>query len=172
MNNSIKNNGTVIIAAFGCLGKTTFARNHKEIALDLESVRYSCIYKKKHPNDEYAKNDPDWILNPEYPRNYINDVIENIGKYKIIFVTLAEEILAGLDKHNIEYTIVYPRLSRKERIIQDAKDRGNNTNFTKMISELLSNNNEIERLKSNLKCKNYLIIDDDKYVSDYFRGKV
>lgn len=89
----MNNKGTVIISAWDCLGKTTFAKAHPDICQDIESIHYSRIYPNKIINDEISKGDENFVPNPDYPQNYINDIVSNLGKYKFILITLARLLL-------------------------------------------------------------------------------
>lgn len=165
----MNNKGTIIISAWGCFGKTTFAANNPETCLDIESIHYSRVYPKKIVNDEISKGDEDFIPNPDYPKNYINDIVNNLGKYKFIFITLARELFAELDKLGIEYTILYPLPSRKNKILDDARKRGNNEHFVNILDKILSSNEEHDFLKNNCKYKEFIYLPDDEYISDYIQ---
>ena len=43
--------------------------------------------------DEISKGDENFVPNPDYPQNYINDIVANLGKYKFILITLARLLL-------------------------------------------------------------------------------
>ena len=162
----INNGETLLIASFACMGKTTYAKNHPSIALDIESIHYARQYSNKHPNDEVAKCDNDWVINPEYPANYVADVVKNYGKKKIIFLTTAVDALLKLDEINMKYTILYPGCNRKEQILADAKERGNDAGFIKLLDDLLSSEDHLQSFM-NLNYKKLEIIDDNKYVEEY-----
>lgn len=163
----MNNKGTIIISAWGCLGKTTFANNHPDICLDIESIHYSRIYPNKVVDDEVSKGDENYIENPNYPHNYIQDIVNNLGKYKFIFVTLARELFAEMDKLGIDYSILYPLPSRKNKILEDARKRGNNEHFVAILDRILSSDEEHDFLKNNCKYKEFIYLPDDEYVTDY-----
>jgi hypothetical protein len=161
------NKGTIIISAWGCLGKTTFAANHKEICLDIESIHYSRIYQNPITNDEISKGDDNFIQNENYPSNYIKAIVDNLGKYKFIFITLARELFRELDELGLEYTIVYPNKTRKSKILNDAKKRGNNENFIQILNRILSSEEEHDFLKNNFNYKKFICLPDDEYITDF-----
>ncbi len=164
----INNDESLVIASFACMGKTTFARQNPQLALDIESIHYSRIYKDQHPNDEVAKGQTEWSDNPAYPANYVQDVVDNLGKYKVIFLTTAKEILVELDKKNVSYSILYPGANRKERVLSDARARGNDSEFVALLDKLLSTDEH--RLQyAPLNYEKLEIIDDEKYIDEYIK---
>lgn len=163
----MNNKGTVIISAWGCLGKTTFAKAHPDICLDIESIHYSRIYPNKIINDEISKGDENFVPNPDYPQNYINDIVSNLGKYKFILITLARELFTELDKLRIEYSILYPLPTRKQKILDDARGRGNNELFVNILNRILSSTEEHDYLKNNCKYKEFIYLPDNEYITDY-----
>ena len=167
----MNNKGTIIISAWGCLGKTTFANAHPDICLDIESIHYSRIYPTKVVNDEFSKGDHNFVPNPAYPQNYIDDVVTNLGKYKFIFITLARELFAELDKLGLEYTILYPLKTRKQQILSDARKRGNNESFIRILDKILSSSEEHDYLKNKCKYKEFVYLPDNEYVTDYIHRK-
>lgn len=162
----INNDETLLIASFACMGKTTFANKHPELALDIESIHYARSYRNKHPDDEVAKGDEDWVENPSYPMNYVQYVIDNIGKYKVIFLTGGKDILTELDKFKVKYSILYPGHERKNQVLADAKKRGNDDGFVTLLDDLLST--DIHRLGfSTLNYEKFEIINDQRYMDEY-----
>jgi hypothetical protein len=161
------NKGTIIISAWGCLGKTTFAANHPDICFDIESIHYSRIYPNKITNDEISKGDTNFIPNSDYPKNYIKALVDNLGKYKFIFITLARELFRELDKLGLEYTIVYPNKTRKDKILQDARNRGNNADFVQILNRILSSEEEHDFLKNNFNYKEFVYLPDNEYLTDF-----
>ena len=73
---------TKIIAAWGCLGKTTFAKKYPSIALDLESVQYNYKYDFRELTDEIAKFNPclGQFIHELYPYNYVGAILSNLGR--------------------------------------------------------------------------------------------
>ena len=164
----INDGESVLIASFACLGKTTFVKNNPNIALDIESIHYARIYDNKHPDDEVAKGDKNWRQNPDYPANYVQEVLDNIGKYKVIFLTGGKDILSELDKLGVRYSILYPGKKRKNKVLNDAKKRGNDSKFIKFLDELLSTDDHRRSFES-LHYERFEIIDDDRYIDEYLK---
>ncbi len=164
----INSDESLLIASFACIGKTTFAKHNPNLALDIESIHYARTYEAKHPDDEVAKGQTNWKDNPGYPMNYVQDVVDNIGKYKVIFLTGGKDILIELDKKNIPYSILYPGPNRKEKVLADARTRGNDDGFVQLLDDLLST--DAHRLSFEpLGYEKFEIIDDDRYMDDYLR---
>lgn len=67
----------LIISAFSALGKTYLSRKNKKV-LDFEASFYRWLYKDENlaKDVEKRKGVTDRIENPEYPRNYLNDLEE------------------------------------------------------------------------------------------------
>lgn len=172
MKTKIEPGQTVLIAAFGCLGKTTFANKYPHVALDIESIHYNYLYKKVHANDEVAKADDEGRrVNENYPENYIAEVKRNYGRYKFIFITLGKEIMQGLEEANMKYIILYPRFSRKEKILKDARNRGNTEKFVGILDTILSNTNEINTIRRDLNYDKLEFLENDQYVEDYINER-
>lgn len=159
---------SLLIASFACIGKTTFAKNNPTIALDIESIHYARRYKNQHPNDEVAKGQSDWTDNPHYPMNYVQDVVDNIGKYKVIFLTGGKDILSELDKKSIPYSILYPGPNRKQQVLADAKKRGNDDGFVQLLDDLLSTDTHRQGFEP-LQYEKFEIIDDNRYMDEYLK---
>ena len=159
----INNDESLLIASFACLGKTTFTKKYPDIAIDLESIHYARQYKNKHVDDEIAKGDDDWKVNPDYPANYVKDIIDNRGKYKIIFLTTAVDALTEL---NMGYSVIYPGKNRRSKILSDARKRGNDDAFVAFLDTLLATDAHRKSFED-LKPENFVVIDDDRYIEQY-----
>lgn len=157
---------SLLIASFACLGKTTFTNKYPDLAIDIESIHYARKYKNKDLNDEIAKGSDNWMPNPEYPENYINDVIDSIGKRKVIFLTTAVDVLSELDKLNIRYSILYPGKNRRAQVLSDARKRGNGPAFVSFLDSLMSTTTHRKSFED-LNVDEFILIDDDQYVEQY-----
>jgi hypothetical protein len=117
---------TKIISAFPGTGKSYYHNKYKETTLDSDSSNFSWI-KDNEGNNTNQRN-------PEFPRNYINHIKENIGKYKYIFVSSHKEVRDALLNECLFFYLVYPDDRRKDEFIQRYKNRGNDENFIKLVS--------------------------------------
>jgi len=116
---------TKIISAFPGTGKSIYHSKHKETTLDSDSSNFSWVI-----DDESNK-----IRNPNFPKNYIEHIKENIGKYEFIFVSSHKEVRDSLLDNCVFFYLVYPDSNRKEEFIQRYKDRGNDENFVQLVTD-------------------------------------
>lgn len=121
--NNIKN--TIVISAFPACGKTHFYENNKNYTvLDSDSSKFSWIYV----NGEKVRN-------PEFPKNYIQHIKENIGKVDFILVSSHKEVRDALDEANIKYCLVFPREDLRYEWVGRCFLRGNDEKFCKLIAD-------------------------------------
>lgn len=114
---------TKVISAFPASGKSYLFNEHKDsnlVVLDSDSSLFSWIEKG--------------IRHPDFPNNYINHIKGNIGKADIIFVSSHDVVRSALNKHQIDYTLIYPQESLKDEYLKRYKDRGNDEGFISMIN--------------------------------------
>ena len=116
---------TRIIAAFPGCGKSQCAKNHPELKiLDSDSSKFSWI----NINLEKKRNF-------DFPNNYIKHIKNCIGKYDIIFVSTHKVVREALEKENIPYILVCPKLSDKQEYLERYKNRGDSDSFIKTMDE-------------------------------------
>ena len=115
---------TKIISAFPGTGKSYYHNKHKETTLDSDSSIFSWRMDV----------DGNKVRNPDFPKNYINHIEENIGKYEFIFVSSHKEVRDALLNKCLFFYLVYPDSRRKDEFIQRYKNRGNDDNFINLVS--------------------------------------
>lgn len=81
--------------------------------------------------DEYNNNTK--VRNPNFPENYINHIIENIGKVDFIFISSHKNVRDALSKEGLKYILFYPEKSCKQEWIQRAINRGSPESFANML---------------------------------------
>lgn len=115
---------TKIISAFPGTGKTYFYNNNKDICIDIDSSNFSWI----------ADADGKKVRSTEFPQNYIDRIKENIGKYEFILVSSHKVVREALFDNCLFYYLVFPYLDRKEVFIINYRNRGDDENFIKLVS--------------------------------------
>jgi hypothetical protein len=118
---------TKVIAAFPACGKSyCFERNEDYIILDSDSSKFSWVY-----SNGLAPR----YRNPEFPKNYIEHIKENIGKVDYIFVSTHEEVRNALSEAGIDFTLVFPEWSLREEWVGRCFIRGSGEKFCQLIAD-------------------------------------
>jgi hypothetical protein len=115
---------TRIISAFPGVGKTWLYQHQEQLGitvLDSDSSQFSWI--------------EEGVRHPDFPNNYIQHIKDNLGKVDVICVSSHDVVRQALKENGLNYTIVYPDWSEKERYINRFIDRGNDVKFIKFISD-------------------------------------
>lgn len=122
---------TKIIAAFPACGKTYYFDNREEdnIVLDSDSSKFSWVYTDNGNNGWWKER------NPEFPKNYIKHIKENIGKVDYIFVSTHEVVREALNEANINFTLVFPEQTLKSEWIGRCFLRGSDEKFCQLIAD-------------------------------------
>lgn len=125
MSNNKQSIRTKIISAFPGTGKSTYHQKNKESTLDSDSSNFSWTI------DENGNK----LRNPDFPKNYIEHIKENIGKYEFIFVSSHKEVRDALLDECIFFYLVYPNSRRKDEFIERYRNRGNDEKFINLVSQ-------------------------------------
>ena len=134
---------TLVISAFPGCGKSHMYRNNEDkLILDSDSSKFD-------------KSD--------FPRNYIEHIQSNIGKADIIMVSSHKEVRDALVENEIDFTLVYPKRDIKEEYIQRYKNRGNDSNFIKLLESKWDD--WMDELEQQSNCKK-IELEKGKYLSD------
>lgn len=128
---------TKIIAAFPACGKTYYFENREEDnkVLDSDSSKFSWTYETEKDKNGNLLRGIKKVRHPEFPENYIAHIIENIGKVDYIFVSTHKIVREALEKHNIDYTLVFPEQSLQEEWIGRCFLRGSSEEFCQLIAD-------------------------------------
>lgn len=113
---------TIVISAFVCSGKSTFAANCDNVK-DLESS----LYSKK----------PDGSKSDEFPGNYIAAIKWQLvnNNWKYLLVSSHQDVRKAMKDAGIKFYLFYPALERKDEVIRLCQERGNNAEFIELIKE-------------------------------------
>lgn len=130
-----------IISAFAGVGKSYVGKKYKNV-LDLESTYYKWLEDGvANLTEEQRKGNKNRVLNPQWPQNYIEKIMEEKDNYDIVLIQLShprlknEQIFEYFDKNNIEYFVARPNLSGWPYIEKRLKDRGNTEEFINQVKD-------------------------------------
>ena len=143
----------IVISAFPGVGKSYYQQHTDLKVLDSDSSGYSWVVNKGVKE-----------RNPDFPRNYIEHIKENLDKVDIILVSSHKEVRHALVRAGVHYVIVYPSVSLKREYLNRYQLRGNDENFVEMMKKnYTSFINEIEKEEGYSKIR---LHDDEAYLSD------
>lgn len=137
---------TRIISAFPGVGKTHYYLQHLGSSLDSDSSMFSWR----------EDTDGNTIRNPDFPRNYIEHIKSNIGKFEYIFVSSHKEVRDALLENCLFFYLIYPGMNRREEFLKRYVDRGSPEPFVKLIDKNWGKW-ITECLFCNLGCKNIVM---------------
>ena len=127
-----------IISGFPGIGKTTLSKKYPNEVIDMESSKYKWIHldnKTASLDPELIKGTENRIINPNWPNNYLNDILSNIQQYKYVLISQGDDIRNILDENQIDYMIAFPSTECKSEYLERYKSRGNNEKFISLIEE-------------------------------------
>lgn len=118
---------TLVISAFPCCGKSYAYKNYQDqfSMLDSDSSEYSWIKDKNGFNTN--------VRNPEFLKNYIQHIKDNLGKVDIIFVSSHEVVRDALRSEDIQFITVYPEKHEKVEWVRRMYRRGDSEGFIDFI---------------------------------------
>ena len=123
----------IIIAGFATCGKSILGKKYNNIK-DLESSPFKNIMRDDLPIEEQKGTKRE--INPMWPQNYYNAIIEATDQYDIVLVQLKPEHFDYFDKHNIKYSIAYSNINNWKEVEKRCIERGNNEAFIKRLNEV------------------------------------
>ena len=155
---------TKIISAYPCCGKSYITLYKKDIfgeesdniqILDSDSSKFSWI----------EKEDGTKVRNPEFPKNYIEHIKNNIGKVDYIFVSSHQEVREALANNGIKFTMVVPEKNLLTDWMIRMYDRNNDNDFIdnqinnwdKWLTEIDEEKNTYSKI---IKLKKYEFLSD------------
>lgn len=154
---------TKVFACFTGLGKT-YASKFLNNSIDLESTLFKWIYKDKD-DVENLKGSLNRELNKDWPNNYIDEILNSIGKYEYIFISLnVPEVFKSLENAGVEYEIILPSKKDKFSLLKRLEERNNNQNFINSIDEKFD-----EILDYYKDFKNVIYLSSNQFLLDYIK---
>ena len=133
---------TKIILAFPCMGKTYYAQNNPEKALDLESSDY--LFDKtdyEHLSSEEFKGLPNRKPNKNGVVDYLKAIDETVksNKYDYVFTAQNPDIVNGIIAlgYDVHYLKPLPTEQSETIFKERAKARGNNDNWIENVIKFL-----------------------------------
>lgn len=133
---------TKLCAAFCGVGKSYLCDNFPNDYMEIECW-------------EYRSGD--------FPKNYVNDIIESIGKTKYIFVSSDPVVLKELNRRGIQINLYYPENKLKYEYLERFIARESSFDFIGVI--MVNWDNWINQLKEQDYC-NSTILHGGQYLSD------
>ena len=155
----------IIIAGFATCGKSILGKKYNNIK-DLESSPFKNIMRDDLPIEEQKGTKRE--INPMWPQNYYNAIIEATDQYDIVLVQLKPEHFDYFDKHNIQYSIAYPNINNWKEIEKRCIERGNNKAFIKRLKEVFIPYYE-DSIKRNY--ENLYILKDNETLEDVLKNE-
>ena len=145
-------------------GKTYLTNKYDNIT-ELPSGDYKYILtdeQKAVKNKESLKSTPRKI-NPEWPKNYYDAILEEEkkGKYDIILIAPCMPF-EEMRNYGIDFVMAYPSPSCKEDYKQRARNRGANEEFVKRVETKIESDYEEFLNQPNEK----IIIEPGEYLED------
>jgi hypothetical protein len=117
-----------------------------KLVLGFPGVGKTMYYMKKKGKIDVLDSDSSTFPKDGFPSNYIEHILENIGKQDVIFISTHEVVrkeLKSIDifsNENVEgIYLVYPDLSLKDEYMKRYKERGNNKQFIEVLDKMFDN---------------------------------
>ena len=155
----------IIIAGFATCGKSILGKKYSNIK-DLESSPFKNIMREDLSLEGQKGTKRE--INPMWPQNYYNAIIEATDQYDIILVQLKPEHFDYFDKHNIKYSIAYPNINNWKEVEKRCIERGNNKEFIKRLKEVFIPYYE-DSIKRNY--ENLYILKDNETLEDVLKNE-
>lgn len=165
---------TKIISVFHACGKTYAFKKLNEKGykiLDSDSSQFSWCYDYNPVNSDKIEK----YRNPEFPKNYIQHIKENIGKVDYIFVSSHKEVRDALIENGIYFTLVYPGRKMKAEWVGRCFLRGSGEKFCQLIAD--NWDKWIDEMEEVEGCDRYILGEDDSIDPDdldryYYLGEL
>lgn len=127
----------MIVAAYAGAGKTSFAKRTAG-AIDLVTMPYSRILppddgaKREHEGEKAA---PYLLQNPQYPYNYLLEVLKAEQEYDYVLIPTSAGVIRILDDMRRQVVLCYPTREQREDYRARFLARGNSEEFLEVFVE-------------------------------------
>lgn len=122
-------NKAILISAWPGVGKTYAFQHFQDqfTILDSDSSLYSWIYDENGVKTNQR--------NPDFPKNYIKHIKDNLTKADFIFVSSLKEVREALNKSGLRYYLAFPynTQANKDEWLGRFLKRGNDVKFCDFI---------------------------------------
>ena len=170
-------NKTKIISAFPCLGKTFFASNNKDIALDLES---SDFFFDKTGFEHYSSEEFKGLSNRVKKENGLQDYLTAIDEavksnnYNYVFISQTPDVIKGILNLGYEVYLIKPEPGEEseKEFVRRAKLRGNNDQWIDSTIKFLSTDASSYYSDEELDKIFIHLISKDSFISDLLKNKI
>lgn len=127
----------MVIACYAGVGKSTFAKQYPEDALDLVSMPFSWILPEKSEGEfEDVKAARYLLRNPAFTESYLAAILEAEQTYQYVLIPTISPILRTLhERYQVSYIICYPQIGLKEEYRKRYAVRGNTDDFLDIFIE-------------------------------------
>lgn len=160
----------MIIAAYAGCGKTTFAKKHSDICVEIASMPYARILPivKEETTGEFEGEKAAYyhVNNPIYPYNMIADILELEKKYKYIVIPSVQSAIEILQKeYGRNIILCYPEDGLEEEYRERYIKRGNTEGFCQIFADGMQG--FLDELKGNQEAFHF-VLKSGEYLDDKF----
>ena len=160
----------MIIAAYAGCGKTTLAKMHEDICVEVASMSYLRILPIENEevtvDSEREKASEYHVSNPLFPYNIIVEILEAEKIHKYVIIPTVLDVIEILQKEfHRDVILCYPDETLKEEYRERYLKRGNTDRFCRIFADGMAN--FIDNLRKN-ESKYHIVLKSGEYLSDKF----
>lgn len=152
----------MIINAFSGAGKTYLKGRYKSV-IDLEPMDYHWAYPECSMkfSQEQRKKMSNRTENPDWPENYIYDILKYHQQGSIVLIGGSDEIIDYLEEHSTSCLVLVPSPDQKEDYLKRFERRGNKKAYIDFWDEHFE-----EYIIKKMKYKNIVWMLPGEYLED------
>ena len=102
-------------------------------------------------------------VNDDFPNNYIEDIIKNVGEYDFLFISTNPIVLKKLHDKGFSINLIYPDESLKQEYFERFMNRNSSIDFLTTLDNFW--HEWISELKRQGYCKHY-VLSKGEYITD------